>query len=148
MSNTFDIEVSERGSANVVPNNGAEDGELKDPSEEEKEEIIPESDLSNPERRIWIVTTAALPWRTGTALNPLMRALYLTRGRPKHHVTLVIPWLEDAKARKKLYGEQNAFTERGKTEQEEWIRDYCRTRCSCEGKNLLLYLAFFEKPAF
>jgi hypothetical protein len=98
-----------------------------------KREITTDSDLSRLDRRIWVVTTAAMPWRTGTAVNPLMRALYLTRGRPKHYVTLVIPWLTDEKSRKKLYGPENAFTEGGKEEQEEWIRDFCRTRAKCEG---------------
>jgi hypothetical protein len=99
----------------------------------QKREITEDSDLSRLDRRIWVVTTAAMPWRTGTAVNPLMRALYLTRGRPKHYITLVIPWLTDEKSRKKLYGAENAFTEGGKEEQEEWIRDFCRTRAKCEG---------------
>jgi len=90
-----------------------------------------ESDISNPKRRIWVVTTAALPWRTGTAVNPLLRALYLTRGRPKDAVTLMVPWLQDADSRIKLYGMENMF--QSKKEQETWIRDYCRTRANCLG---------------
>jgi hypothetical protein len=130
--------VIEHGGEVLLQETKTEDEEdVNEPWKETKakveREITEDSDLSHPDRRIWVVTTAALPWRTGTAVNPLMRALYLTRGRPKHHVTLLIPWLTDEKSRIKLYGAENAFSERGMDEQEEWIRDFCRTRAKCEG---------------
>ncbi|GAX13403.1 hypothetical protein FisN_34Lh002 [Fistulifera solaris] len=84
---------------------------------------VKESDLRSSKRHIWIVTTAALPWRTGTAVNPLLRALYLMQ--QGHHVTLMIPWIEDEASRKMLYGDI-AFNE--SADQCQWICQFCQER--------------------
>lgn len=94
------------------------------PRYDDDDEINPNSDLTRLDRKIYVVTTASLPWMTGTAVNPLLRAAYLSRGRPKGSVTLVIPWLQEEADRKKLYAK---YAFKTPSDQEahvrEWLRD-------------------------
>ena len=100
--------------------------EKEDETEEsEPPKMAAVSDLSDPSRKICVVTTAGVPWRTGTAVNPLARALYLTRGRPRHSITLMIPWLETREEQAKVYGSTTFETPE---EQEAWTREYARER--------------------
>lgn len=62
--------------------------------DENASDIIPESDVRGHHRKIWIITTACLPWMTGTSINPLLRAAYLAKDRPIGHVHLMVPWLD------------------------------------------------------
>ena len=90
--------------------------------------ITHQSDLTRPGRYFTIVTTAALPWMTGTAVNPLLRAAHLVRKTQEinnsttHHqwVTLVVPWLELPHDQQALYG--RIFE--NEDHQEEYIRTW------------------------
>ena len=128
----------------------------------ESEDVpVPASVLTDPTRTICVVTTAALPWRTGTAVNPLLRALYLVRFQRERRrknpnygakaigsVALVIPWLEALDEREKLYGTNTAFANgsQGMREQEEWIRNYAKERCGMTDEAKALKIIFY--PAF
>jgi len=91
--------------------------------------ITHQSDLTRPGRYFTIVTTAALPWMTGTAVNPLLRAAHLVRktqsinnSKQQQWVTLVVPWLELEEDRQELYGKVFQDEE----EQEDYIRTWLR----------------------
>lgn len=85
--------------------------------------------LREPGRSVAIVTTAALPWMTGTAVNPLLRAAYLAR-RGLHDVTLVIPWLAPSEQRMIHPGVIFDTPE----EQGAYVRQWVRDRCGFEPK--------------
>ena len=115
---------------------------------EDDHDPTPQSDLRNElyRRRFHIVTTAALPWFTGTAVNPLLRAAYILKqsreqyesdfnkrvtdasksvdstGKLHSNVTLVIPWLIDKADRLKVYGESRIFN--CEADQEAYIRSW------------------------
>lgn len=84
--------------------------------------IHPASDLRRPGRSFHIVTTAALPWCTGTAVNPLLRAAHLCQHN-NATTTLVVPWLERPDDQALLYG--TAFA--SPAAQEEYLREWLRT---------------------
>lgn len=92
-------------------------------------------------RSVHIITTASLPWMTGTAVNPLLRAAYLNKmyrtvvedaiGEINSaetysmmgNVTLVIPFLVREEDQKAVYGNYMFSTQE---EQEKHVRDWLR----------------------
>lgn len=74
------------------------------------------SELETRKRDVVIVTTAALPWFTGTSVNPLLRAMFLARDG--HSVSVVLPWLESPEDQKRVFPKGVRFTSR---EQQELV---------------------------
>jgi len=96
------------------------------------------SNLRGPDRHFTIITTAALPWRTGTAVNPLLRALYLAKsGRP---VILYIPFLEKAD-QGYVFAEGVSFS--SPEEQEKVVREWCEERAKMDLNALNLQFRWY-----
>jgi hypothetical protein len=79
--------------------------------------------IRDPGRQVAIVTTASLPWLTGTAVNPLLRAAYLAASEPRRKVTLVLPWLSPADQARVFPANVQFETPE---QQEEYVRDWAR----------------------
>ncbi|CAI9766405.1 unnamed protein product [Fraxinus pennsylvanica] len=85
---------------------------------------VAKHDVSEKKRHVAIVTTASLPWMTGTAVNPLFRAAYLANSA-KQNVTLLVPWL--CRSDQELVYPNN-LTFSSPEEQESYIRSWLEER--------------------
>ena len=84
-------------------------------------------------KTVGIVATSALPWRTGTSINPLMRAFYLARGGID--VTLYLPWV-DEKQQARLFPQD--ITCSSEEAQEAYNRAYL-PRSDCPKLKIVFY---------
>ena len=124
-----------------------------DVSEEDDNRITKQSDLTLPGRYVHIVTTAALPWMTGTAVNPLLRAAYMhqrleainngndTQTNTSSYVTLVIPWLELPEDQRQVY---NKRVFESKEEQELYIRNWLAESANMPNAAAHLNIVFYN----
>ena len=88
------------------------------------------SDLSQDGRHVTIVTTAALPWMTGTSINPLLRAAHLSRRGVE--VCLCLPWLQPDDQHTIFRGDQRFAHP---DEQEVVVRQWLEGTCSAAASN-------------
>lgn len=98
--------------------------------------------ISDKRRHVAIVTTASLPWMTGTAINPLFRAAYLAKST-KQKVTLVLPWLSMSD-QELVYPNNITFT--SPEEQETYIKNWLQERLGFEANfKISFYPGKFSK---
>eukprot|EP00930_Biecheleria_cincta_P071225 TRINITY_DN58738_c0_g1_i1.p1 TRINITY_DN58738_c0_g1~~TRINITY_DN58738_c0_g1_i1.p1 ORF type:complete len:654 (-),score=86.08 TRINITY_DN58738_c0_g1_i1:176-2137(-) len=97
------------------------------------------SDLRRSGRHFTVVTTAALPWSTGPAINPLLRALYLAK--QGHPVVLLMPWIKKEDQDILFTGPERFDS---CTEQEKHIFSWCRERAGINANKVPLTLLWYE----
>lgn len=112
------------------------------------DEILPHTNIADKSKNIWIVTTASLPWMTGTAVNPLLRAAYLSTGRKAAggSVTLLLPWVERDEDQKQIYGKEKMFESQEDQEKflRTWLRDTANMKEASEDLEIRWYTAWQE----
>jgi digalactosyldiacylglycerol synthase len=80
---------------------------------------------------------------TGTAVNPLLRAAYMTEGRSEAGgcVTLMLPWLEREQDRDSVYGTNLDFD--NPKEQEGYIRKWLVEKAKLPGASEQLRIEWY-----
>jgi len=110
----------------------------------DKSNTLPHSDLTDLEKDVYIVTTACLPWMTGTAVNPLMRASHLARVRANSTgcCTLAVPFISDLAVQRKLFKNVTFTT---KQEQGDFVRSWLNSSNEYAGEklNIVFYDAVY-----
>ena len=114
----------------------------------QEEDILPHTNIGDKSKNIWIVTTASLPWMTGTAVNPLLRAAYLSTGRRAAggSVTLMLPWVERDEDQKRIYGKEKMF-ERPEDQEKfvrTWLSDTANMKEASKDLKIRWYTAWQE----
>ena len=102
------------------------------------------SNLRTRGRFLHIVTTAALPWMTGTSINPLLRAAYLAKAG--YDVTIYMPWLADPVDQEKLFPAGLRFER--PVQQERYARWWLENRANvadCEGLKIRWFAAEYKE---
>lgn len=94
------------------------------------------SNLRRPDRHVTVLTTAALPWKTGPAINAMMRAIHFAKRG--HTVVLLLPWIAP-KDQKLVFGELFETRE----DQERFIWSWCAERAKVDLATLPLELRWY-----
>lgn len=110
------------------------------------DEIVPESDLRDPDRRIWIITTACLPWMTGTSINPLLRAAYLAKDRAPGKITLMVPYVPMSEQHL-TFGEDGIRFPNPESQKEyvkKWLVENAKMPSAAEKLDIVFYSATYH----
>lgn len=97
-------------------------------------------DITKGDYIVTIVTTACLPWLTGTSINPLLRAAYLEQNH-NLRVTILFPWIPIEQQNAVYTG--TVFSSR--EEQASYVRDWVEKRLNIRtNMRILFYDAWYD----